>query len=692
MSVRLRHTAFILSASCLFLCIHSVSAGWYRYQEPEYTNYNDIAVTNSGTVYVVGDEGICYRLSDEILEELHTFVNLDLNAIWAFSDTCIYAGGEANTLLKWNGGFWNSESFLFSRHNIMDLWGSSEDDLYLLASELYHWDGNSWTEIPGIRGSSIWGSGPNDVFVVFGNGVIYHFDGTEWTEMQIPDVSVLDIHGNGPNDVYGVGAYGNVIHYDGNTWTHQNSGTQDPLLEVVCAGENNIYAASDNLWHYDGAFWTEMEEANLPGMTTEIAYVSDDEMYFSGPNIATWNGVTIEKYDWITIIPVYAAWGDYPDDFYTAGYEILHCREGQWFSFDSPEIRHVLPLGENNLYAVNWHEFYFWDGDSWDLLGEYDSGTFTDIWGNSLDNIWIPAATAYFGAPTMWHWDGENFEDVFHSTKDIVYSGYSRIWGQDPACLFMIYDYEIFSFDSTAPSVESIFTFSGDSHRINDIHGFSENDVYAACDDGIMLHWDGLVWTEQQVNTTDNFTELVELNDGTLIACTARGFHYLYDDIWLPSHQGDRIKTAIGDSLNDLMTFGINGKIMVFDGFDLSMEFISVNDDCVATGGESFWIDAILFNPGDSLYNVPVVIYMDIFGELYFWPEWKYYDPNNPPEIEIQYLDLVGTSTRFTVIPEFIFPKNTGSEFITGIRFYGAMLTDDLSNIRGDFGVMTFSY
>lgn len=48
--------------------------------------------------------------------------------------------------------------------------------------------------------------------------------------------------------------------------------------------------------------------------------------------------------------------------------------------------------------------------------------------------------------------------------------------------------------------------------------------------------------------------------------------------------------------------------------------------------------------------------------------------------------------TVVEVIPEFVFPENLDPSHMTGVRFYGAMLTDDLSAIRGEFGVMAFSY
>lgn len=86
--------------------------------------------------------------------------------------------------------------------------------------------------------SGVWGTGPNDVFVVGGSdratqmgtsdtdgildrfGEIYHYDGTDWTQMAVPDGTDLLVwaYGFAPNDVYAVGRTGSGLHYNGTEW------------------------------------------------------------------------------------------------------------------------------------------------------------------------------------------------------------------------------------------------------------------------------------------------------------------------------------------------------------------------------------------------------------------------------------------------------------------------------------------
>ena len=101
--------------------------------------------------------------------------------------------------------------------------------------------------------SSVWGSGPNDVFVVGGTpqqGEAYHFDGRNWRVMDVPAVPLLVwVFGFGPDDVFAVGEGGGVIHYDGTSWRDLSSGTDQDLWGVWGR-------ANDDLWIVGGTVGT----------------------------------------------------------------------------------------------------------------------------------------------------------------------------------------------------------------------------------------------------------------------------------------------------------------------------------------------------------------------------------------------------------------------------------------------------
>ena len=113
--------------------------------------------------------------------------------------------------------------------------------------------------------SSVWGSGPSDVFMVGGTenqAEIYHFDGEAWSPMpDIPDVSLLVwVFGFGPNDVFAVGLDGAMVHYDGSDWTSIDPGTTADLWGIWGATNTDLWivggsvsAGDPVILHYDGS-------------------------------------------------------------------------------------------------------------------------------------------------------------------------------------------------------------------------------------------------------------------------------------------------------------------------------------------------------------------------------------------------------------------------------------------------------
>ncbi len=120
--------------------------------------------------------------------------------------------------------------------------------------------------------SSVWGTGPDDVFVVGGTpqqGEAYHFDGTQWTMMALPQVALLVwTFGFAPDDVMAVGLDGGVVRYDGVAWTMLDSGTTEDLWGVWGPAPDDLWIVGGDvgaglpvILHFDG---TAFEEVDVP--------------------------------------------------------------------------------------------------------------------------------------------------------------------------------------------------------------------------------------------------------------------------------------------------------------------------------------------------------------------------------------------------------------------------------------------
>ena len=128
---------------------------------------------------------------------------------------------------------------------------------------------------------SIWGSSPNDVYVVGHNdggyGKMYHFDGKAWTPVVLyfPDrwgnaaIDLRDIYGFASNDIWAVGERildnpnpppnfldsSLVIHFDGMQWSEVMLPRRRYLERVWGISPKDIWMGGTNgtMYHYDGS-------------------------------------------------------------------------------------------------------------------------------------------------------------------------------------------------------------------------------------------------------------------------------------------------------------------------------------------------------------------------------------------------------------------------------------------------------
>ena len=116
--------------------------------------------------------------------------------------------------------------------------------------------------------SGVWGSGPDDVFIVGGSeagGEVYHYDGSDWSPMDLPEGMPLLVwvHGFGPDDVWAVGVDGAAAHYDGSDWSAVETGTEEDLWGVWGASSEELWVVGGDadvgeplILHVQGETWT----------------------------------------------------------------------------------------------------------------------------------------------------------------------------------------------------------------------------------------------------------------------------------------------------------------------------------------------------------------------------------------------------------------------------------------------------
>jgi photosystem II stability/assembly factor-like uncharacterized protein len=245
----------------------------------------------------------------------------DLSGVWGASDGDVYAVGSGGTVVHLAGGVWSPAASGVT-DDLHAVWGSSASDVYAVGvnrAVLRTVDhGVTWTvrHNGGALGLSVFGAGPNDVYIADQNAILFSSDsGATWTSHspqtpppiprpltadsiwaesatnvfaggdlnnrkivtrsanQFADFTwaettgnpsgVLDLWGSGPGDLWAVGAPSEVARSDdeGATFTDVTPpASMHGMVAVWGSGPNDVYVAdvTPALYHSTdrGATWT----------------------------------------------------------------------------------------------------------------------------------------------------------------------------------------------------------------------------------------------------------------------------------------------------------------------------------------------------------------------------------------------------------------------------------------------------
>jgi hypothetical protein len=188
-----------------------------------------------------------------------------LNAVAGAGRTDLWIGGEAglsvpgSNVLHFDGGRWSIEPSPLGL--VYGIWAASENDVWFVGDDvsfqrmgaIARWDGGAITVVasfPGRVVTSVWGAGPNDVYAVagaYGGGdeIALHWDGGAWS--QIPGVGGTHVAGSGPSDVW-IGASDGLLHFDGASWSRVPAleGQRITALTVAAPGDVWLVRLSAN--------------------------------------------------------------------------------------------------------------------------------------------------------------------------------------------------------------------------------------------------------------------------------------------------------------------------------------------------------------------------------------------------------------------------------------------------------------
>lgn len=241
----------------------------------------------------------------------------------------LWVGGNsvfASVMFHYDDGEW---SFLEVPDSgiLTKIWAVDDDDVYATGLDStgqggigmpLHFDGVSWSkvELPdvdyAVRFADLWASGPGDVHVVGnkvndGMAVVFHFDGSDWEVTDFTDrgwIFPSSIWGSGPDDVYMAiepdhpePPFESIVRWDGTSWdTFQEWGpVEGEEKEFEYVGRiwgtaiDNFYAETTaGIWHFLADSWAlevDRQDEIEPGIAFSFGWLwgpSPDDIYAHG--------------------------------------------------------------------------------------------------------------------------------------------------------------------------------------------------------------------------------------------------------------------------------------------------------------------------------------------------------------------------------------------------------------------------
>lgn len=262
-----------------------------------------------------------------------------LSDVFAISENDIWAVGHiqftdslgnynAYNAVHWDGNQWEMKQ-INSNHNtiishIRGIWAFSDDDIWLAAGSIYHWNGNvapiSYQRSINTSETveELWYNQQMDIFGAGNEGLIVKYDGTNWNKLESgTTISLRDIWGK-PNttNVWTCGYASNnsesiLLRYDGSQWQtvwrwHFQTGVSDSnyvgLLSSLWAFDSDslIIVSGDGVFRQDilGSAPPRKEKLNLDAFPFRVRGSAPNNIFICGDNGRIWhyNGATWKGY------------------------------------------------------------------------------------------------------------------------------------------------------------------------------------------------------------------------------------------------------------------------------------------------------------------------------------------------------------------------------------------------------------
>jgi len=218
--------AHVFVTSTNGLLASSSAGGTWSFLAGAPTDLNCIWGTSDLDFYVGGRQGLFHVLASQVI--LENAPGLRPLGIFGFGVSDVYAVGTSGTepfIVQSTGdGGWSSELHVTPSApspELLGIWGSGPNDLYAVGHApyiVYSTGDGTWTgEVhAGIDApmDAVWGSSSSNIYAVTTASILHSGGvGSAWTYENVGTSAWLGIWGSGPDDIYVVGSGGAIVHH-----------------------------------------------------------------------------------------------------------------------------------------------------------------------------------------------------------------------------------------------------------------------------------------------------------------------------------------------------------------------------------------------------------------------------------------------------------------------------------------------
>jgi hypothetical protein len=248
----------------------------------------------------------------------------------------LWAGGETGLVMRRRGGSWTAMTEMTPDISpVKSVWAASRSDAWAATSDgMLRKNAAAWTPVPGTSGKpyvDVWGSGPDDVWLVVGPtqggavaGSVERWNGSAITSVTGPlakQEAGLLITGSAADSVWVAGSAG-FHHWDGTQWTTvaYSTTTTDPIIDIFTTGPSDLWAVNraGAVLRWNGSTWTATSRASTPLQT--IWGTSPNDVWIGGDSGvqhwdgSTWKGFSLSPSISVSNKTIYAVGGSGPAD------------------------------------------------------------------------------------------------------------------------------------------------------------------------------------------------------------------------------------------------------------------------------------------------------------------------------------------------------------------------------------------